>query len=141
MPHDATKIQMGNVPNSCKNIDNIKGDFAAGLYIHKKTDGTGSIAAADGAGIGISVGKDLSNAGYTAVARSGLDIPMQLTAAFTPAIGTQVHISDTTGKAGAAGEGFTGINATYSSEKKIMVAEDGTETADAVALIDMVGGP
>lgn len=138
--HDASKIQMGAVKSSFKNVDNKKGSIAAGLIVRLKSDDTISIAAADGSPLGISLGKDLSDAGRTAIVRKGAGVPIQLTAAFTPTIGAQVHISDTTGKAGAAGAGFTGMNATYVSGALTMVAEDGTETASAAALIDMPGG-
>lgn len=139
--HDSTKVQMGNVPNSCKNIDSKKGAIAAGLAVRLKSDGTLSVAAADGEMIGISCGKDLSNAGHTAIVRSGLEIPVLLTAAFSPTPGTAVHISDTTGKAIASGAGATAINAVYSDlGVKTAVLEDGTEVASGAALIDFVGG-
>lgn len=138
--HDATKIQFGSTKSSFKNVDNRLGSIAAGLIVRLKSDDTISIAAADGSALGISIGKDLSDIGRTAIVRKGTAVPIQLTAAFSPTIGAQVHISDTTGKAGAAGAGFTGMNATYVTGALTMVAEDGTETAAVAALIDMPGG-
>lgn len=141
MSHQPTKVVMGNITSSFKTIDNKKGSIAAGLIVRQKSDDTISIAAADGSALGISVGKDLSNIGRTAFVRKGTDVPVLLTASFTPTIGAQVHISDTTGKAGAAGAGFTGMNASYKSAKLTAILEDGTENStDGCALIDMPGG-
>lgn len=140
MGHDATKVQMGTTRSSSREVDNRAGSIAAGLIVRLKSDNTISIAAADGNALGISLGKDLSDITRTAVCRKGLGVPVQLTAAFSPAVGAQVNISDTTGKAIAAGAGATGVNAVYVSGALTMVAEDGTETASSVALIDMPGG-
>jgi hypothetical protein len=140
MGHDATKVQFGSTRSSFKHIDNLPGAIAAGLIVRQKSDGTISVAAADGSALGISCGKSLSNTDRTAVVRAGLQVPVQLTAAFTPVLGAQVNISDTTGKAIAAGAGATGMNAVYASGPLTMVAEDGTETANGAALIDMPGG-
>ncbi len=140
MSHDATKVQMGTTRSSFKTVDNRAGNIAAGLIVRLKSDDTISIAAADGSPLGISLGKSLSDTSRTAICRKGSQVPVQLTAAFTPTIGAQVHISDTTGKAIAAGAGATGMNAVYASGALTMVAEDGTETASAAALIDMPGG-
>jgi hypothetical protein len=57
---------------------------------------------------------------------------------FTPTLGAQVNISDTTGFGAAAGAGATGVNATYASGLLTGIMEDGTE--ENVALIDMPGG-
>lgn len=140
MGHDATKVQMGTTRSNIRDVDNRKGTVAAGLIARLKTDGTVSVAAADGLPLGISLGRDLSDAGRTAVARAGLQVPVQLTASFTPTVGAQVYIDDTTGKAAASGTGKTGMNAIYVSGALTMVAEDGTETASGCALIDFPGG-
>jgi hypothetical protein len=105
-----------------------------------KSDDTVSVAAADGLPLGVSLGKSLSETGRTAICRRGERVPVLLTAAFTPVIGAQVHISDTTGKAVAAGAGATGMNAVYVSGVLTAVKEDGTEVASGAALIDMPGG-
>jgi hypothetical protein len=140
MAHDANKVVMGNITSSHKVVDNRAGDIAAGLIVRLKSDDTISIAAADGSPLGISAGKSLSDNSRTAIIRKGSMVPVLLTAAFQPVIGAQVHISDTTGKAGTAGAGFTGMNATYVSAELDAIYEDGTSGVDLVALIDMPGG-
>lgn len=138
MGHDASKVQLGATQSSLKHVDNYAGDIDAGKIVRLKSDGTISIAAADGSALGISLGKSLSDTSRTAVCRAGLRVPVLLTAAFTPTVGAQVHISDTTGLAIAAGAGATGMNAIYVSGVLTGVKEDGT-TAN-VALIDFPGG-
>lgn len=137
MGHDATKVMMGNTLSTFKVVDNRAGSIAAGLAVRLKSDSTISIAEADGSLLGISCGKDLSDTARTAIVRQGSKVPIQLTAAFTPTIGAQVKIDATSGKASTDG---TGTNATYLSGALTMIAEDGTETASACALIDMPGG-
>jgi hypothetical protein len=138
MGHDSTKVLLGAVVSSFKVVTNAIGAIAAGTIVRQKSDGTISIAAADGQAIGISLGKDLSDANRTAICRAGLKVPVLLTSAFTPTLGAQVHISDTTGLAIASGAGATGMNAIYASGVLTGVKEDGT-TAN-VALIDFEGG-
>lgn len=136
--HDPTKVLLGNIPSSVKEVDNRNGTIAAGLAVRLKSDNTISLLKSDGSLLGISLGKDLSNIGRTAIARLGLKVPIQLTAAFTPVIGAQVNISDTTGKAGTAGAGLTAVNAKYVSGVLSGLQEDGTSVD--VALIDFEGG-
>lgn len=138
MGHDPTKVLLGGVQSSFKVVTNKAGSIAAGLIVRQKSDGTITTAAADGQAIGISLGKELSDISRTAICRAGLLVPVQLTAAFTPVVGAQVHISDTTGRAGTAGAGFTGMNAIYQSAVLTGVMEDGT--SQNVALIDFEGG-
>lgn len=139
--HSPTKFLMGSGQSSLKNVDNHKGEIEAGLIARLKTDGSLSIASADGLPLGISLGRSLSNTARTAVARKGVGIPVLLTNGFTPVVGTQVHISNTTGKAVASGGGATGMNAVYASGKLTAVKENGTEdSADGCALIDFPGG-
>lgn len=139
MAHDPTRIQLGTTQSNIKDVDNRVGAVDAGKIVRLKSDGTLSLAAADGSPLGISLGKDLSNTNKTAVARTGLRVPILLTAAFTPAIGAQVHVSDTTGLAIASGAGATGLNATYVTGIMTGVKEDGVTEAN-VALIDFPGG-
>lgn len=136
--HNASKVVLGANQSTFKIVDNKPGEVEAGLICRAKSDGTVSKLAADGAPLGISFGKNLGGAKHTHICRAGLAVPVQLTADFTPVVGEQVHISDTTGKAIAAGAGATGMNATYASAVKTGIKEDGTETP--VALIDFVGG-
>lgn len=139
--HSASKVLMGMTRSSYRHAEPKKGSIAAGLIVRLKSDDTIVVTKADGEALGISLGKDLSNIGYTSIVKSGTAVPILLTASFTPTVGAQVHISDTTGKAGAAGTGFTGINAVYVSGKLTAVKEDGTEdSTDGCALIDMPGG-
>jgi hypothetical protein len=127
---------MGATQSSAKEVDNKKGAVAAGHAV--RMDSAGVISVDDGALLGISLGKDLSDIGRTAVCRKGLKVPVALTAEFTPAVGAQVSISDTTGKAIAAGGGATAVNAVYVSGVLTGIAEDGSEID--VALIDFPGG-
>lgn len=141
MGHNAGKVLMGMTRSSFRHVESKLGAIAAGILVRLKSDDTLSIAKADGQALGVSLGKDLSNAGYTSIVRAGLEVPILLTAAFTPTIGAQVHISDTTGLAVAAGAGATGMNATYVSGKLTAIKEDGTEeSTNGCALIDMPGG-
>lgn len=141
MAHSASKVLMGMTRSSFRKATPRAGSIEAGKIVRLKSDGTISLLAADGAPLGVSLGKDLSNAGYTSIVRAGLEVPILLTAAFTPTIGAQVHISDTTGLAVAAGAGATGMNATYVSGKLTAIKEDGTEeSTNGCALIDMPGG-
>lgn len=141
MGHNAAKVVMGMTQSSFRHAEPRKGSIEAGLIVRLKSDETISTALADGSAIGISLGKDLSNIGYTSIVKSGTAVPVLLTSGFTPTIGAQVHIDDTTGRAAASGTGKTGINATYVSGKKTAIKEDGTEESTiGCALIDMPGG-
>ena len=143
MGHDASKVAMGANLSSFKVVDNKVGAIEAGLVVRQKSDGTISLAKADGAILGVSFGKDLSDAGRTNICRSGLLVPLLVTAAFTPVLGAQVNVSDTTGRAGTAGAGFTAVNAVYASAVKDALKEDGTTVlaaAGGAVLIDFVGG-
>lgn len=140
MSHDATKVLLGATQSSMKHVDNFAGDIPAGKIVRLKSDGTIVLTKADGEALGISLGKSLSDTSRTAVCRSGLRVPILLTAGLTPTVGTQVSVDDVTGIAKAAGAGVTAVNAVYATSKLISINEDGTETADNVALIDMPGG-
>lgn len=138
--HDATKVIMGNVGSSAKEVDNHIGDpatFQAGLVVHLKSDDTLSLAAADGAKLGVSLGRSLSNTKRTAICRKGVRVPVQVANGFTPVVGAQVQFSTTTGKAVTSG---TAVNAVYVAVTLTGVDEDGNNLADPVALIDFPGG-
>jgi hypothetical protein len=140
MGHDSSVVKMGNIDSSAKEIENRAGDpatFQAGLCVHLKSDDTLSLAVADGSKLGISVGRDLSDTKRTAICRKGLRVPIQVTSGFEPAVGAQVQISTTTGKAVTSG---TAVNAVYAAVGLTGVDEDGSELADPVALIDFPGG-
>jgi hypothetical protein len=136
--HDASKVLLGSTKSSFRTVDNMKGTIQAGVAVRLKNDGTISTASADGALLGISCGKDLSDIGRTNIVRRGTGVPILLTAELTPVIGAQVHISNTTGLAAASGGGATGVNAVYTTAVLTGVKEDGT-TAN-VAFIDFPGG-
>lgn len=138
MTHDPSKVLLGATKKSFKVVDNKLGVIEAGLIVRQKSDGTISIEAADGSPLGISLGPDLGSAGHTSIVRSGLAVPVILTDAFVPVLGTQVNISDTTGLAIASGAGATGMNAVYASAVLDGVKPDGTIAR--VALIDFQGG-
>ena len=132
--HDATKVQMGATQSSFKVIDNKAGTVVAGKVVVLGSGGAiGSVLSA-GAIIGISCGKDLSNAGTTSIVREGTKVPI-LIDAFTPVIGAQVQVHSTSGIAVASG---TAVNAFYESADLDGVQEDGTEAS--CALISFVGG-
>lgn len=141
MGHNASLIQMGATKSNIKDVTNMPGTIAAGLIVRQKSDGTISVAKADGSPLGISLGRSLSDNGRTAIARRGVLVPVLLTASFTPTLGAQVAISDTTGKAKAyTGTGDSYVNAVYASGKIDAYDEDGAAITDGVALIDFVGG-
>lgn len=138
--HSASTVYMGSSQSKVKEIDNRAGDpatFLAGLCVHLKSDGTLSLAVADGSKLGISMGRSLSNTKRTAIARKGLRIPVLLANGFTPTIGAQVQISTTTGKAVSSG---TAVNAVYVSSTLTAYDEDGVAISDGAALIDFPGG-
>jgi hypothetical protein len=140
MGHNASKVLMGQTNSNVKEVSNHVGSIAAGLVVHLKSDDTITLAKADGGYLGVSLGKDLSNAGFTAIARKGLGVPVKLAAGFTtPAKGGQVAINDTTGEARAyTGTGDSYVNAYYVSGLLTGILEDGTEAN--VALVDFPGG-
>lgn len=138
MAHDSSKVLLGVNRSSFRIVDNKPGTVAAGLAVRQKSDGTLSNAKADGELLGISFGKNLGSHPSTHICRAGLQVPLLLTAGFTPTLGAQVAIDDVTGMAKAAGTGVTGVNAVYSSAVLTGIKEDGTEAN--VALIDFQGG-
>lgn len=139
MAHSSA-IYMGNTKSSFKKVDNWDADpatFVAGLCGHLKSDGTVSLASADGSKIGISLGRSLSSTKRTLFVREGEDVPILLTNGFTPTVGAQVQISTTTGKAVSSG---TAVNAFYKTSTLTAYDEDGVAIADGAALIDFPGG-
>lgn len=139
MSHDPSKILLGTVQSSIREIGNKKGTILAGRAVRLKSDGGISSASADGSLIGISVGRDLSNAGHTSYALRGAGVPLELEASFTPVQGAVVHLSNTTGKGAAAGAGATATAAVYASGLKSGIPEGGGAEVPA-AYIDFAGG-
>jgi hypothetical protein len=140
--HNASQVQLGATKSNIKAVDSYvasESTFEAGLCVHLTSAGALTLASASGSKLGISLGKSLSASGHVSVCRKGLLVPILLTDSFTPVVGAQVHISDTTGRAGASGAGFTGVNAVYRSAVLTGIKEDGVTTVN-VALIDFPGG-
>lgn len=138
--HNASAVQMGTTYSNHREVENRAGDpatFLAGLCVHQKSDGTISLAAADGSKLGISLGRSQSDTKRTAICRKGLKVPILLTNGFTPTVGAQVQISTTTGKAVSSG---TAVNAVYASSTLTAYDEDGNAITDGAALIDFQGG-
>ncbi len=133
----SSKVYLGNVQSSEKDIDNRAGVVAAGLAVYLHSDSTINTTAASGALLGVSVGKSQSDTSRSAICRKGLSVPILLTNSLTPVIGTQVQISTTTGKAVASG---TAVNAIYKSAVLTCEDEDGNAVTDGCALIDFQGG-
>ncbi len=140
--HNPNKVLLGSTGSSMKEVDNHIGTIAAGVAVRLAADDSLSTDSSDGSLLGISLGSDLTPAGYTAICRRGLMVPVKLTAAFTPVVGAVVNLSDTTGLAIAAGGGATAVNAVYATSKLSVGGTDpdsGTTGID-VAFIDFPGG-
>lgn len=142
MSHNPNKVLLGSHGSSdfvasCENGD--PATFKAGLVVHLKSDKTLSLASADGAKIGVSMGRSLSDTAKTSVARSGNFIPVQITdeSGFDyVVIGQPVEVSATTGKAVSDGNATGAI---YVSGP-IKGIDPVTKAEIDVALIDMAGG-
>lgn len=139
MGHDANQVLMGATQSTFKNVDNHAGNLAAGLIVSLKSDDTITTTVADGAQIGVSLGKDLSGTdAFTPIVRKGTKVPVLLQSnAVNPVIGAQVYVHATSGKADSSG---TALNATYASGELDALLEDGTKVVDGCALIDFPGG-
>lgn len=140
MTHSSSVIQMGSTRSKIKEVINVAGDPAtllAGLCCHQKSDGTVTLAAADGSKIGISLGRSQSSTKRTAICTKGLEVPVLLANGFTPVVGAQVQISTTTGKAVSSG---TAVNAYYTTAVLTAYDEDGSAISDGAALINFPGG-
>ncbi len=149
MGHNALRVLMGSTGSSVKEVTNFPGttSLEAGLVAHLKSDGTVTKAKSDGTPVGVSLGKDLSDTGRTAVCRKGLRVPIKLKAGWNPTIGAAVEIDD--GEGYATNDGSkTAVNAVYASGRldtttKGGIAEGATSAVDGtvgVALIDFPGG-
>lgn len=139
MSHDATKVLMGAVKTSSREITEHVGSpatFLAGLAIRKKSDETLSLTKADGGWLGVSLGKGLSDSlKTTAIARDGLGVPVLLEAA--PA--RQVVTISSYANLVAAGNDTLKIGATtftfktsVSTESEVLCAASGSSN-DVVA--------
>lgn len=140
MGHDSTKILMGATQSSFRSVTNEKGSIAAGLGVRLKSDKTLSLTKADGALMGISLGKDLSDTDKTAIVRRGEKVPVLVASGFTPTVGAQVSIDDATGRCAPASSSATAVNGYYADSKKTAILEDGTEDAYGAVHINFPGG-
>ncbi len=149
MQNDPTKILMGTTQSSYKvgcssyPVEDVA-DFPAGTAVRLNSDGGLSTVKADGALIGVSLGKDLSDTSRIVVLEAGLRVPVLLDAISEfgqVVIGQPVWIDDATGLAGdidGGGNTTTVTRAIYVSDPMTGVDELG-EDVD-VALIDFAGG-
>ncbi len=147
--HNLSKVLMGSPKTSGWVSVPHLGDILAGTAVRRKADGTLSVTSSDGDFYGVSLGRDLSRAGYSSICVSGLGVPLLLTTAVDPAVGSVVSISNSTGLGATASA--TATAATYAAWSPLStiarvggtgvnggVAEDGTSVG--AALIDMPGG-
>lgn len=151
MGHNASKVLMGATGSSHKESTNYPSPsnvpLEAGLVAHLKSDGTVTKAKADGSVVGVSLGKDLSDIGRTAVVRKGLRVPLKLKASFNPTIGAAVLIDDAEGYGTGDGSN-TAYNAVYATGRLGGSGATGgiaegasTDTGSVgVAMIDFPGG-
>lgn len=145
MAHDTTKVLMGSTGSSVKEVTNhlsVSGTpIEAGLACIMETSGKLSLDTSEGALVGISLGKDLSDTNRTALCRKGLRVPVKLKSGFDPTVGAIVQIETDTGLAVASG---TQVNAVYASGRIGGTGVNGgiTESGSTVgvAYIDFPGG-
>lgn len=146
--HDASKFLMGMNGSSAKDVTNYASDpatFVAGLAVRQTSTKSLVLAKASGLLVGISMGKSLGNTKHTAVARTGLEVPILLTDdsedyAYV-VLGAKVYVDDVTGMANVVDDGdvtTTITDAVYVSGPLDGIAEDGTIVK--IALVDMPGG-
>ncbi len=153
MSHNTSKALMGATASSHKEVTNFQSvsgtPIEAGLACILESTGKLSLDTSEGSLVGISLGKDLSDIGRTAVVRKGLRVPVKLKSGFNPTIGAAVAIEDDTGLARAyTGSGDRYVNAVYASGRLGGNAATGgvvegatTDTGTiGVAYIDFPGG-
>jgi hypothetical protein len=78
--HDPTKVLLGSTSSSDRiahSYENDPATFEAGLAV--RLSSTGDLSLSSGTHIGVSLGKDLSDAKKTSVLKTGLGVPVQLT--------------------------------------------------------------
>ena len=81
MPHDASKVLLGATQSNEREVTSHASDpatFLAGLVCSVGSDGLLSLAKSAGMRAGVSLGRDLSNAKYTALLRTGEKVPVRL---------------------------------------------------------------
>lgn len=136
MSHDATKVLLGSVKTSSREITEHLGSpvtFKAGLAIRQKSDDALSVTKSDGQWLGISLGKGLSDSlKTTSIVRDGLKVPVLLESAPARQVVTissyanLVATGDDTLKIGATT--FT-FKASASTEAQVTAATNNDTTA------------
>ncbi len=147
--HNTSKVLMGCPQSSDRTVVSHLGVIPAGTAVRRKSDGTLSTTNTDGDLYGVSLGRDLSAAGYSSICVAGIGVPLILTAGVDPAVGGVVSISNSTGF--GATSSATACAATYASWSPASIIarvggtgvnggqqEDGTTVG--AALIDFPGG-
>lgn len=142
--NDPTKVMMGAslVGASYESVESLDGNIAAGLCFRKNTSTGAYQVAASGAGpiLGLSRGRSLGGAGtFSGMYQSPKGV-LQLTGSFTPSVGAQVHINNTTGKGDASGGSATATAAIY---EKVLLGGGVSEidgSAIDVAIINFTSG-
>lgn len=137
--HDPTKVLLGSVGSSkrvvtCENAD--PATFLAGLAVRRKADGglrldDDSVAAL----IGVSLGRDLSNAKRTAVCRKGLGVPLR-----QKVYAASVKIGDITFTAKTPGADGNDISVTLADELSDGTAEVATDPESPLAIVVNIEG-
>jgi hypothetical protein len=138
MTHSST-VQLGALAGSEKQVFNHNGTVGAGICVHL-TSADVIQAAKSGSKVGISLGKDQSDIGRTAICSRGLMVPLKLTGGFNPVIGTKVYIDDTTGFGKATGGSTTATAGVYRTRQLSALEEDGSDCTVYVAFVDFPGG-
>lgn len=137
--HDSSKVLLGATRSNIKEATPEVGYFQAGLAVRIDSSNELSVTKADGALIGISLGKTLDGvSGKSVVCREGILVPVLLKSGETMAVGEQLGIDDATGEAASVDTGVTGTNGIVKATGITGVKEDGTEAN--VVLVDMIGG-
>ncbi len=115
MAHDATKVVLGGSRSSIKDVRSASGSVAAGTVCHKLSTGALEGAQTTGVLAGVSLGKDLSNAGYTSYVERGNAIPVLTKSGFTPTQGGTVWYEPATGLCAASSGSAVQLNAVYAA--------------------------
>ncbi len=139
MAQNANKALLGSTRGNAKEVGNHNGSVAAGTAVRLKSDDTLSVTSTDGALLGVSLGRELSAIGRTAICFKGVGVPILLTTGYTPTLGAVVYIDNATGKAKASATDATAVNACFTGLlTEGAIDEDGGSVR--AALIDFPGG-
>ncbi len=139
MPHDATKVLLGQTQSSCKEAPEVfnsdPATYLAGLAVRRTSGGVLSVTKSAGGWAGISLGKSLSDHKKTSVLATGLRVPVLIESAPARQVVTitsyanLIATSNDTLKIGATT--FT-FKASPSTESEVAAATDNATTAAAL---------